>query len=362
MIRLGTRSSRLALEQARNVREGLERDGHDVETRPTDALGDETHAVPVHQLGVAGAFTGRLEAALLAHEIDLAVHSLKDLPLDTARGLEVPAILDRGAPQDVLLVAPHAHDPHRRPPLERNARVATSGPRRQSQLLAARRDLAIVNVRGNVDTRIQKLRRGWFDALVTARAALDRMPLDRMPLDLSDVHVHDLDPHRHPPAPGQGAIAVQARAGSPAAKAANALDHEATRRAVETERALLGRLGGGCGLPLGAYADRDDGAWSLRATFAGTAGRPGTSPGSSERSPAGTRPGSPSRLTRPSATPRPRLDARDSRRCPSPRAPRSSSSPPAPPRAPGRACFANGATAACPSPRAPSRAPPQTVS
>lgn len=264
MIEIGTRSSRLARAQARQVAQGLEAEGHETRLVPTDSLGDRHRKAPVHELGVAGAFTSGLEAALARGEIDLAVHSLKDLPTETADGLEVAAVLERGPPGDVLLVRPHAHEPERSPPLAGGARVATSGPRRQSQLSAAREDLTVVNVRGNVDTRVAKLREGRFDALVTARVVLDRMDLD-----VEGLRVHALDPERFPPAPGQAAIAVQTRTGSPEGEVAACLDHEPSRRATEAERRLLARLGGGCGLPLGAWLRRREDSWALTGTFAG---------------------------------------------------------------------------------------------
>lgn len=263
-LRIGTRTSALAREQATTVAGALEEAGHETTLVGVESDGDASRAIPIHRIGVAGAFTARLEAALSADEVDLAVHSLKDLPLESAEGLELSAILPRGTPEDALLVAPHAHAPDREPPLAEGARVATSGPRRRSQLLATREDLVPVDVRGNVDTRLAKLRAGRFDALVMAACAIDRAPLD-----VDDVHVHPLDPARYPPAPGQAAIAVQARRGSPAADAAARLDDPSTRSAVEAERTVLGALGGGCGLPLGAWLRREDDAWRLDATFAG---------------------------------------------------------------------------------------------
>ena len=263
MIAIGTRTSRLARAQAEQVQRALADAGHATELVPTDTFGDRDAHAPVHELGVAGAFTTRLEAGLQAEEIDLAVHSLKDLPTEPSPGLEIAAVLDRGRPGDVLIVRPHAWAPGASPPIEEGARVATSGPRRRSQLLAER-DVTVATLRGNIDTRIAKLRAGRFDALVTASVVLDRMELA-----LDDLHVHHLDPQAFPPAPGQAAITVQAREDSPAAHHARALDHEPTRRAVDAERRLLAELGGGCGLPLGAWVRPAADGWRLSATFAG---------------------------------------------------------------------------------------------
>lgn len=264
MIRVGTRSSRLARAQTARVCEALAEEGHETDVRTTETLGDRNRSMPVEELGVAGAFTAGLARGLQADEIDLAVHSLKDLPVGQPDGLTLAAILERGPAADALLVRDDAHAPAREPPLADGARVATSGPRRQSQLAAAREDLAIVDVRGNVDTRVAKLRAGWFDALVTAHVALERIDVD-----LDGIHVVELDPEAFPPAPGQAAIAVQARKDSPAAEAAAALDDPDTRQAVQAERRLLAELGGGCGLPLGAWAHREADGWQLHATFAG---------------------------------------------------------------------------------------------
>lgn len=272
-LRLGTRGSQLALAQAAKVETELDRDGHDVERVEIASHGDRSQAIPMHRIGVAGAFTAALEQALRDGEVDLAVHSLKDLPVEPAKGLELAATLPRGRSEDALIVRPEAHAEGRAPPLEQGARVATSGPRRRSQLLAVDDSLVPVDVRGNVDTRLAKLRDGWFDALVMANVALDRADLDT-----DGLVVHPLDRARNPCAPGQAAIAVQARAGSPAAEAVSELDDETTRQAVEAERAVLDELGGGCGLPLGAWAHRDNAGWTLDATFAGRSWHPACEP------------------------------------------------------------------------------------
>lgn len=272
-LRVGTRASQLAREQAGTVTQALETRGHSTETVPIRSHGDASRAIPIERIGVAGAFTAALEQALVEEEIDLAVHSLKDLPVEPAPGLTLAAILPRGRPEDALIVRPEAHAPDRDPPLAEGTRVATSGPRRRSQLLAADDTLVPVDVRGNVDTRLAKLRAGFFDALVMAYVALERADLDT-----SGLAVEPLDPARFPCAPGQAAIAVQAREGSSAVQVAQGLDDGETRTAVELERTVLDELGGGCGLPLGAWASRTDGAWRIRATFAGPAWTPASAP------------------------------------------------------------------------------------
>lgn len=272
-LRVGTRSSQLARAQTATVVDVLDEHGHAAEIVTITSEGDRTRSIPIHRLGVAGAFTAALEHALLAEEIDLAVHSLKDLPLAAPPGLQLAALLPRGDPRDALIVRPEAWDPDRQPPLVDGARVATSGPRRQSQLLAANERLVPVNVRGNVDTRLGKLREGRFDALLMAHVALQRAGLDT-----GGLHVQPLPSGRFPCAPGQAAIAVQARSGTKAAEAAARLDDPSTRTAVETERSVLGTLGGGCGLPLGAHLSPAGDAWRLSASFAGHAWDPAKAP------------------------------------------------------------------------------------
>ncbi len=276
MIRIGSRTSRLALAQTLQVAQRLGEADIETEIVPSDTLGDRCAKRPVHELGVAGAFTTALEAALLRNEIDLAVHSLKDLPTQTRESLSLPAILERGRAKDVLLLGPAACDEALPLGLAGGARVATSGPRRRSQLLAVREDLALVDVRGNVDTRVAKLREGRFDALVTAGVVLDRIELE-----LGDLVVHPLSIERFPPAPGQAAIAVQARQGSRAQALVARLDHAPTRTAVKAERGLLARLGGGCGLAFGAHvrpSPTGGEGWRLDATFAGHGWNPTCKP------------------------------------------------------------------------------------
>lgn len=257
-IRLGTRGSALARAQSGLVADALRARGHEVETVLVKTSGDANAVQPLHLTERPGQFTAELEEALARDEIDVAVHSLKDLPLRPAH--PVVAIPPRGAVGDTLLIHPRAHMPLRDPlPLRESARVGTSSPRRQSQVLAALPDAVLVDVRGNVGTRMDLLEDDVVDALFVATAALERLGASTDGL----VRI-DLPLDRFPTCPGQGALAVQAREGAEAARAAAAIDDAATREAVDRERALLGRLGGGCGLPLGATWD---GA-RLRATFA----------------------------------------------------------------------------------------------
>jgi hydroxymethylbilane synthase len=205
---------------------------------------------PLPAIGGKGVFTAELEAALRAGEIDLAVHSLKDLPTASAPGLALGAIGPREDVRDVLI----ARDYRALADLPPGARLGTSSPRRAAQLLAARPDLNVWPLRGNVDTRVRKALNGDYDAIVLAAAGLLRLGLGqhiRAYLDLATML----------PAPGQGALAVQCRAADAAVLAwLRPLDDGPTRAAVTAERSFLAELGGGCAVPMAAYASVDSAA------------------------------------------------------------------------------------------------------
>jgi hydroxymethylbilane synthase len=195
--------------------------------------------------GAKGLFVGEISEALLRGEVDLAVHSAKDLPSEDPDGVAVAAVPHRGLPYDVLV--------SREGEVPEGTSVGTSSLRRRALLLRMRPDLLVEDVRGNVDTRLRKMRDGRFGGLVLAAAGLAR-------LGVTPDHVLPLPTDQMVPAPGQGALAVQARRGDAAAGAARAIDEERSRTAFETERRLVHLLGGGCRLPLGAYAEaRSDG-------------------------------------------------------------------------------------------------------
>jgi hydroxymethylbilane synthase len=224
-LRLGTRGSALALAQARAVAALL--DGAEIVEIAT--AGDTDRA-----RGDKSRWTGALEAALLAGDIDLAVHSAKDVPSELAPGTEIVATPRRAEPHDVLVGERTLDD------VREGARVGTSSVRRRAQLLAARPDLSVVDLRGNVDTRLRKRAAGEVDVLVLAAAGLRRLGLDagvRLPFI---------------PAPGQGVIAVQGRSGDDAAAAA---DHAATHAALDEERAAVARLDASCHTPVGVFCD-----------------------------------------------------------------------------------------------------------
>ena len=281
-LRLGTRGSRLALTQSGQVADALMAAGGggaataagkagegsgglsiDLVTVRTDGDGDRT---PLRQLGGVGVFAARLRHALLDGEVDLVVHSFKDLPTQPVEGLEVICVPPREDPRDALC----ARDSLTLADLPEGARVGTGSPRRAAQLLAARPDLEVVDLRGNVPTRLARVRglevvgvgtdepvapsradaAGDLDAVVLALSGLRRLGLEHCASEVLDLETML-------PAPAQGALAVEARTGEDSvelARAVAALDDEPTRLAVTAERALMARLGAGCAAPVGAWA------------------------------------------------------------------------------------------------------------
>ncbi|MEM6328212.1 MAG: hydroxymethylbilane synthase [Bacteroidota bacterium] len=263
-LRLGTRTSRLAMWQAEHVVSRLSAawPDLDVELVPFVTKGDTTLDKPLPEIGGKGLFTAELEASLLDGRIDLAVHSLKDLPTEDPEGVTVGAILERADPRDAWICpGDHSLDD-----LPEAAVVGTSSPRRAAQLLRLRPDLTVRSIRGNVPTRIEKVRSGSYDASVLAVAGLAR--LGRM-----DEATATLSFGTMLPAPGQGAVAVQIRADDGRVqRLVSALDHGPTRRAVEAERHLLAALGGGCSAPVAALATEADGDLRLRGRVLATDG------------------------------------------------------------------------------------------
>jgi hydroxymethylbilane synthase len=258
-LRVGTRGSRLALWQADHVAARLRaaHPGLAVERVVISTTGDRVVDVALSKVGDKGLFTRELEEALRAGEIDVAVHSLKDLPTEMPDGLTLGAILEREDPRDAL-VGP-ARGIATLPP---GARVGTSSLRRRAQLLAQRPDLQVVDLRGNVPTRLAKRERGDCDVVVLALAGLRRLGLEE------EVAVI-LSPDELLPAPGQGAVAVQSR-GDDAGVASllASIDHATTRLTVAAERGLLARLEGGCQVPVGALAQPVAGRVRLRGVVA----------------------------------------------------------------------------------------------
>lgn len=260
LLRIGTRGSDLALKQTSQVARLIQaRHPHvSVESQVIRTTGDRVLGKSLASIGGKGLFTKELEDALQGWDIDLAVHSLKDLPTRMPAGLTIAAVLEREDPSDVLLAPPGA----RLATLPAGARIGTSSLRRRAQLLAHRPSFTVLDVRGNVPTRLSRLDRGEFDGLILARAGLVR-------LGLLDRVAEVLDAGVMVPAVGQGALAVQARAGdSRVLDLLAALDHRPTRLATVAERALLARLEGGCQVPIGALGTWDGETLALSAVVA----------------------------------------------------------------------------------------------
>jgi hydroxymethylbilane synthase len=249
-LRIGTRRSRLALAQAEEVAAALREAGHETELVPMTTAGDRGASADRSPAGVKGLFVAEITDAVLRGGVDLAVHSAKDLPSEDPEGLIVAAVPRRSLPYDVLVT--RGEEPGE------GARVGTSSLRRRAQLLVRRPRVLVEDLRGNVDTRLRRLEEGAFDALILAAAGLAR-------LHLRPEHVLPIPVDEMVPAPGQGALAVHAREDDPAAEAAAAIDHAASRRTFLAERLLVARLGGGCRLPLGAYAEAREGVVRLLA-------------------------------------------------------------------------------------------------
>jgi hydroxymethylbilane synthase len=247
ILKIGTRSSELALRQARLVQAALEARGVASELVTYKTVGDKRLDEPLSSIGAKGLFTKELEHDLLKGKTQFAVHSLKDLPTDSPSGLVVAAVLKREDPRDALVVngrilAQSLDD------LPRGSRVGTSSLRRRAQLLAARPDLEVAELRGNVPTRLKKIDEGRVHAAILAAAGLHRLGARQ--------HITCyLDAPAWLPAAGQGAIAVQVRADDArASELAEAMNDPSTMRAVRAERAFLAALEGGCQVPIGALA------------------------------------------------------------------------------------------------------------
>jgi hydroxymethylbilane synthase len=258
---LGTRGSELALRQANVVRSRLEAAGHRVDLKTITTRGDEATDTPISEIGDEAVFTKELDRALLEGGVDLAVHSLKDIPSSVPSGLTLAAIGEREDPLDAFVAHP-SFDGHLED-LPEGATVATASLRRTAQLRTWRSDLEIVPVRGNVDTRIQKLTESDWDGMVLAVAGLVRLGLS--------VHIRDrIDPDLIVPAVGQGALGIACREEDEdfCALLWEVLHHAPSGFAAKAERAFLRKVGGGCQVPLGAWARMEDETLVLDACIA----------------------------------------------------------------------------------------------
>jgi hydroxymethylbilane synthase len=262
-LRIGSRGSQLALWQANHIAALLRGAGHAVAITIIKTLGDAMQHVPFAQVGDAtrdgkGMFTKEIEEALFDGRIDLAVHSLKDLPTELAEPFAIAAIPERVDPRDAFVSVHHASFEA----LPHNARIGTSSLRRQAQLRSARSDVQCLEFRGNVDTRLHKLIGGQVDAIILASAGLER-------LGLTQHRRECFSPLVLCPAAGQGALGIESRAGDePTLAALEFLNHPPTRYAVTAERAALAALGGGCQVPIGIHCFPGDEGYSIVAAVA----------------------------------------------------------------------------------------------
>src|ERR1051326_581416 len=254
-LRIGSRGSQLALWQANHVASLLREQGHSVEIEVIKTTGDKITDVALAKVGTKGMFTKEIEEALAEKRVDLAVHSLKDVPTELAPEFTLAAVMKREDPRDAFISIQYSALEE----LPRGARVGTSSLRRQCQLKAMRRDVEIFPLRGNVDTRLRKLESGEYDAIILAAAGVHRLGVDK--------HVRSrIEPDVMCPAAGQGALAIEARSDDRGTQSLlSFLEDADTRQAIECERALLGALGGGCQVPIGAYAQRQETGLHLRA-------------------------------------------------------------------------------------------------
>lgn len=255
-LRLATRGSALARAQAGMVAAALSQawDGLTVELTIVSTTGDRLGQIPVTEIGGKGIFTGDVQDAVLGGVAEVAVHSAKDLPAEQTAGLVLGAVPRREAPGDVLVarVGTTAVGAVSLDALPDGARVGTASPRRAALLAELRPGLQVVSLRGNVDTRVELVRRGELDGVVLAQAGLSRLGYRPLVTPALDAHVFT-------PAPGQGCLALEVREGDEQTLAwLSAVDHAPSRRALIAERAFLARLGGSCTLPAGALAHEDD--------------------------------------------------------------------------------------------------------
>ena len=270
-VRIGTRSSHLARTQALSVAGELEQLGHDTELVTIQTAGDLSSATSFGAIGPQGVFVRAIEQALLEGTVDIAVHSYKDLPTQSPQDLLIAAVPARCDAADVLAVRSAAVSPDAGLPIAPGARIGTASARRQAWIRHLRPDVTVEPTRGNVPTRIGRLKEG-FDGVVLAAAGLQRLrhsPLDVPELEAHDVVIERLVPEVFVPAPAQGALAVQCRRADAGLRdTLRALDDAGTRRCVDAERALLARVEGGCDVAFGAHAGAEragDGGFRLTA-------------------------------------------------------------------------------------------------
>ena len=263
IIRIASRKSELALWQANWVKAELENLGYQAELVLIETQGDKNYQ-PFANLQGQGFFTKAIQDAVLQERADVAVHSFKDLPTMQAAGLELAAITERADPRDVLLIRPDYFEENDNLKLKANAVVGTSAARRKMQIISLRPDLKTKELRGNVPSRIKKLKDGQYDAIVLAAAGLARIKPNTDGLILQY-----LEPKLMVPAPAQGALALEIRRDDELATVVNNLNHIPSQKAISAERGLMAMLMGGCQLALGAHAFKAEKGLKMLAWYEG---------------------------------------------------------------------------------------------
>ena len=258
-IIIGSRGSDLALWQANQVKKQLEGLGNEVEIKVIKTQGDRIQHLSFDKLEGKGFFTKELEEALLNEDVDLAVHSHKDLPTENPDGLVISAVSDREDSADILLIRKECTDSNEKWNLKNGAIIGTGSARRKAQLSHYLKDIELKDLRGNVPTRINKLREGQYDAIMLAAAGIKRLELD-----VSDLHIERLDPKEFVPAPAQGVLGLQTRLNdTELANILSNLNDEDVARRISVERRILNLFGGGCQMPLGAYCEADGNSFTV---------------------------------------------------------------------------------------------------
>lgn len=258
-ITIASRGSDLALWQANFVRTSLERIGITAEIRIYKTQGDQVLHLSLDKLEGKGFFTKEIEEALLKGEADLAVHSHKDLPTESPEGLVIAAVSYREKPNEIILIRKEAVDLRKKFRFRPGAIVGTSSARRKAQLLAFRPDISLKDLRGNVPTRVQKLRDGEYDAILLAAAGLERLALN-----LDGLHIETPDTFEFVPAPAQGVLALQTRSDDrELIEALQQINHPDVQECIAIERKILNLFEGGCHMPLGAYCEKEEDAFRI---------------------------------------------------------------------------------------------------
>jgi hydroxymethylbilane synthase len=263
-IVIGSRGSDLALWQANYIKGKIENLGFTCVIQIIETKGDQIQNIGFSKMEGKGFFTKEIEEALLEKKIDIAVHSHKDLESSQPSGLCIAAVTERAAPEDVILILKSSVDENAVFYFKQSAVVGTSSARRKAQLKFHRPDAKLEDLRGNVPTRIQKLRDGKYDAIILAKAGLDRLEMD-----LSEFYVHVCEPEKFVPAPAQGALGLQCRTEDESTiQLLSNLNHIETSDCVFIERSVLAQLNGGCQLPLGVYAQKHLNEYVVHVSYA----------------------------------------------------------------------------------------------